>query len=222
MGDPQAAPPRYGTAALHGGSGQRTERPGGGRAGRDHRSVVEQRDGIVPHRQGKRLAKWTWDEGKLVVASVDGITDEFVLKGAKPAATACGGCGAGTAPDCRGVEPAHLRAAELDSLGRFRRVVAAPRAATSHSDSSRRRCSISCWASRRAGSSRVNGSSVAACAWRPDRRRGSDSRTAPWRCARCHRSSARARRNAVGSIRPPALRPEWSSRNDDVVPIATR
>lgn len=36
--------------------------------------------GIEPHRQGTKVATWTWDEGKVTVASVDGVTDEFVLR----------------------------------------------------------------------------------------------------------------------------------------------
>jgi tetratricopeptide (TPR) repeat protein len=36
--------------------------------------------GVIPHRQGSKLATWTWDDGKVVVASVDGVTDEFVLR----------------------------------------------------------------------------------------------------------------------------------------------
>jgi hypothetical protein len=40
--------------------------------------------GIEPHRQGNKVATWTWDEGKVVVASVDGVTDEFTLRQVKP------------------------------------------------------------------------------------------------------------------------------------------
>jgi tetratricopeptide (TPR) repeat protein len=36
--------------------------------------------GVIPHRQGSKLASWTWEEGKVVVASADGVTDEFVLR----------------------------------------------------------------------------------------------------------------------------------------------
>ncbi len=35
---------------------------------------------IVPDRQGKARAKWTWEPGRVVVASVDGVTDEFSLR----------------------------------------------------------------------------------------------------------------------------------------------
>ena len=35
---------------------------------------------VEPHRVGQKTATWTWDEGKVTVASVDGVTDEFSLK----------------------------------------------------------------------------------------------------------------------------------------------
>ncbi len=35
---------------------------------------------IQPHRQGDKVATWTWDEGRVVIASVDGVTDEFFLR----------------------------------------------------------------------------------------------------------------------------------------------
>lgn len=54
----------------------------------EHAVVVDlQASSVVAvevQRQGDKLAKWTWDEGKLVVASADGITDEFQLRQAKP------------------------------------------------------------------------------------------------------------------------------------------
>ena len=37
--------------------------------------------GIVPQRRGQKRAIWTWDENKVTVAAVDGLTDEFTLKG---------------------------------------------------------------------------------------------------------------------------------------------
>ena len=40
--------------------------------------------GIEPQRQGAKVATWTWDEGKLSIASLDGVTDEFVLRNVKP------------------------------------------------------------------------------------------------------------------------------------------
>lgn len=36
---------------------------------------------VEPHRQGTEVASWTWGEnGRLTVASVDGVTDEFALR----------------------------------------------------------------------------------------------------------------------------------------------
>lgn len=37
--------------------------------------------GVIPDRRGARRATWTWEDAKVVVASVDGLTDEFVLRG---------------------------------------------------------------------------------------------------------------------------------------------
>ena len=41
---------------------------------------------IQPHRQGVRVAGWTWEENRLQVASIDGVTDEFTLRATKPQA----------------------------------------------------------------------------------------------------------------------------------------
>jgi tetratricopeptide (TPR) repeat protein len=35
------------------------------------------------HRQGDRVSKWTWEGDKVIVASIDGVTDEIFLRGAK-------------------------------------------------------------------------------------------------------------------------------------------
>ena len=35
---------------------------------------------IEPHRQGKKVSTWTWQGDRVVVASIDGATDEFVLR----------------------------------------------------------------------------------------------------------------------------------------------
>jgi tetratricopeptide (TPR) repeat protein len=35
---------------------------------------------IEPHRQGQKVANWTWQDDRVVIASVDGATDEFVLR----------------------------------------------------------------------------------------------------------------------------------------------
>lgn len=37
--------------------------------------------GVVPQRRGQKRASWSWDENKVTVAAVDGLTDEFMLKG---------------------------------------------------------------------------------------------------------------------------------------------
>ena len=42
----------------------------------DNNSVI----GIEPHREGKKVATWTWQDDRVVVASVDGATDEFILR----------------------------------------------------------------------------------------------------------------------------------------------
>lgn len=45
---------------------------------------------IQPHKQGQRVATWTWDEDRVQIASVDGVTDEFSVRSGKvvPADTA--------------------------------------------------------------------------------------------------------------------------------------
>ncbi len=40
--------------------------------------------GVQPHRVGDRLSVWTWDDTKVTVVSIDGVTDEFALRSAKP------------------------------------------------------------------------------------------------------------------------------------------
>ncbi len=35
---------------------------------------------IEPHKQGEKVATWTWEQGKITVASVDGVTDEFAVR----------------------------------------------------------------------------------------------------------------------------------------------
>ena len=39
---------------------------------------------IQPHRQGVRVATWTWDTDHVQIASVDGVTDEFALRSSAP------------------------------------------------------------------------------------------------------------------------------------------
>lgn len=47
-------------------------------------AVIDVEEGKViavePHRQGEAVANWTWEEGKVTVASTDGATDEFNLR----------------------------------------------------------------------------------------------------------------------------------------------
>ncbi|MEZ5899736.1 MAG: tetratricopeptide repeat protein [Hyphomicrobiaceae bacterium] len=35
---------------------------------------------IQPSRQGKKVAKWTWEDDRVQIASIDGVTDEFPLR----------------------------------------------------------------------------------------------------------------------------------------------
>ncbi len=46
---------------------------------------------IEPHRQGSRIATWTWDGDRLQVASVDGATDEYQLRPVNVAVVGPGG-----------------------------------------------------------------------------------------------------------------------------------
>lgn len=54
----------------------------------EHTAIVDiQNQTVVSvqvHKQGARLARWTWEEGRLLVASADGITDELQLRQMKP------------------------------------------------------------------------------------------------------------------------------------------
>ena len=38
---------------------------------------------IQPHRQGTKVASWTWEDDRVQVASIDGVTDEFQLRSTK-------------------------------------------------------------------------------------------------------------------------------------------
>jgi len=38
---------------------------------------------IEPHRQGKKVSTWKWQHDRVIVASIDGATDEFVLRTAR-------------------------------------------------------------------------------------------------------------------------------------------
>jgi tetratricopeptide (TPR) repeat protein len=54
----------------------------------EHAAVVDLQSSAVVsvevQKQGEKQAQWTWDDGKLVVASADGVTDEFQLRQGKP------------------------------------------------------------------------------------------------------------------------------------------
>ena len=39
---------------------------------------------VLPHRVGDRVSKWTWEDGRVSVASIDGVTDDFTLRTDKP------------------------------------------------------------------------------------------------------------------------------------------
>lgn len=43
---------------------------------------------IQPSRQGQRVATWTWEDDRVQVASIDGVTDEFALRSEKAEAAA--------------------------------------------------------------------------------------------------------------------------------------
>jgi hypothetical protein len=49
---------------------------------------------IQPNKQGAKVANWTWDDGRVQIASIDGVTDEFVLRAAPVAEAAAGDGGA--------------------------------------------------------------------------------------------------------------------------------
>ncbi|MEQ1616374.1 MAG: hypothetical protein ABL904_26785, partial [Hyphomicrobiaceae bacterium] len=40
--------------------------------------------GILPERVGDRTSKWNWDDGRVTIASIDGVTDEFAIRTVKP------------------------------------------------------------------------------------------------------------------------------------------
>ena len=44
---------------------------------------------VLPERRGQKQANWNWEDNRLVVTAVDGLTDEFPLRGGgRPAAVA--------------------------------------------------------------------------------------------------------------------------------------
>ena len=62
-------------------------------------AVIDLEDGkiiaVEPNKQGAKIANWTWEEGKLTVASADGATDEFSLRVGRDAIMASPAAGAG-------------------------------------------------------------------------------------------------------------------------------
>jgi hypothetical protein len=54
----------------------------------EHAAVIDLQSmtvvSVEVQKQGEKQAQWTWDDGKLVVASADGVTDEFQLRQGKP------------------------------------------------------------------------------------------------------------------------------------------
>jgi tetratricopeptide (TPR) repeat protein len=57
---------------------------------------------IQPHKQGARVASWTWEDDRVQIASVDGVTDEFSVRAAAkvpaPSVTQEPGVAAAAAP----------------------------------------------------------------------------------------------------------------------------
>jgi len=39
---------------------------------------------VQPQRQGQRVSTWTWENDRVQVASIDGVTDEFALRSSAP------------------------------------------------------------------------------------------------------------------------------------------
>jgi tetratricopeptide (TPR) repeat protein len=78
-------PPLKGIGALRFQSGQIAGR--GGREEVEQIAVIDLPAGSVVslqlHRQGDKVSKWTWQDDKVVIASIDGVTDEIFLRGAR-------------------------------------------------------------------------------------------------------------------------------------------
>lgn len=79
-------PPLKGIGVLRFRSGQVAGR--GGPEGVEQIAIIDLSASSVVslqlHRQGEKLSKWTWEEDKVIVASVDGVTDEIFLRGTQP------------------------------------------------------------------------------------------------------------------------------------------
>ena len=100
---------------------------------------------IQPHRQGARVAAWTWEDDRVQIASVDGVTDEFAVRSLKPpaAATAAAPCSARAAVSARRAEICRLGAVG-SADGRSRKAITRPQRRASQHNPSPRRCSICC------------------------------------------------------------------------------
>jgi tetratricopeptide (TPR) repeat protein len=48
---------------------------------------------VEPEKQGNRTAQWTWEPGRVIIASVDGVTDEFPLRSSPASLTGAAGDG---------------------------------------------------------------------------------------------------------------------------------
>lgn len=46
---------------------------------------------IQPNKQGTREARWTWEDDRVQIASVDGVTDEYAIRSVKPPPVAVSG-----------------------------------------------------------------------------------------------------------------------------------
>src|SRR5262249_39911075 len=79
-------PPVQGIAGLrfHAGVVGGPKGPGGGEQGAGGDLPAGSGGSGEGQRQGGELAQWTWDDGKLIVASADGVTDEYQLRQGKP------------------------------------------------------------------------------------------------------------------------------------------
>jgi hypothetical protein len=84
----------------------------------EHTAVVDLQSATVVsvqvHRQGNRIARWTWEDGRVVVASADGIADELRLRQAKPKELA------GPIPVRRYADPPKKPPALFDFLFKFK------------------------------------------------------------------------------------------------------
>lgn len=73
-----------GVLTFHGG---KVAKAGGGHEDTEFAAVLNLATGSVlaiePHRQGSRVANWTWEEDRVTVAAVDGVTDQIVLRGGR-------------------------------------------------------------------------------------------------------------------------------------------